>query len=728
MPSSHKATSKCTSTALPKTASKATAKVLPSQQHPDHYHAHDAVWWFDCHTQAGRKSENQASILITTCLPYQQTAHPTLYPLLVILADGVSACQFPKQASRLAIDIVAQHITHSLPQLSQSQPPFEDAQVASLIKLAVNKANDALYFSQAYQRIAPLLSTLSGVLCIADRIHLFHTGDSRIYRVTVDSLTALTTDYRIHHGQDKGALSAALGADTKVELQQDVFTLHQNECLALMTDGVYEHIDPIEMQFDLSAHSADIFAMLAQPTMHTMQNQPPVKFLDAHISSKLCEQALMAGSNDNLSMILLGMSDQSGLSGLSSGQDWQHWQNGENKQTDASPTPSTATAPMTRYQLVTGLTVGDKIDGFVVRDVIARTARSEVYLVQDEAKHCYALKSPSMSTVDDGHYLREFLKERKIGLSLSKHRHAGETAYNQNDPNHLRGQLKSPLKNQPKVSLDKGNSAHLQQASKDTPSTNFIHSHPYYPEHQSTASSSGLLRYYPVPASSPYLYHLTEYIDGESLRAFIERQAPCDIWQTHDLLTKIGMAVRVMHRNYLLHQDIKPENILLTKTGAVRLIDFGSASSSILKDSTRPPNGDLHYAAPEYYTDAPKGVHSDLFSIAVIGFELLTAELPFSAQALMSPAQTLAMPTQLLRQHQVPISSQQALMRALHPNTNVRYQAIGEFLRDFNPDNSVSQSDPIPLIKRNPLLVWHGICFIQTILIILLLIRFSPYF
>ncbi|WP_410839294.1 protein kinase domain-containing protein, partial [Paraburkholderia sp. SIMBA_030] len=76
---------------------------------------------------------------------------------------------------------------------------------------------------------------------------------------------------------------------------------------------------------------------------------------------------------------------------------------------------------------------------------------------------------------------------------------------------------------------------------------------------------------------STYLYHLTEYIEGESLRVFMDRQAPCDIWQTYDLLTKIGMAVRVMHRNYLLHQDIKPENILLTQSGAVKLIDFGSA-------------------------------------------------------------------------------------------------------------------------------------------------------
>ncbi|WP_240366115.1 serine/threonine protein kinase [Psychrobacter sp. KH172YL61] len=212
------------------------------------------------------------------------------------------------------------------------------------------------------------------------------------------------------------------------------------------------------------------------------------------------------------------------------------------------------------------------------------------------------------------------------------------------------------------------------------------------------------MRYYPVPASSTYLYHLTEYIEGKSLRVFMDRQAPCDIWQTYDLLTKIGMAVRVMHRNYLLHQDIKPENILLTQSGAVKLIDFGSASSSILKDSTRPPNGDLHYAAPEYYTDAPKGVHSDLFSIAVIGYELLTGELPFSSQELMNPSASLIVPAERLRQNRVPATSQQALMRALHSSTQARYQAIGEFLQDFNPDNSNNTRDPEPLIIRHPLI------------------------
>lgn len=682
-------------------ASSAASVAMSRASESSHHSADSALWWLDFFTMKGRKAENQDSLLITTCLPYHFLASTSTKsddlnkgdsaksiamrpaPLLVLMADGVSACQFPKQASQLVVNTVAEKITLALSKLPHVQQPsrdppqitpLDDDYIASIIRTAVNKANDMLYFPQAYQRVPPLLSTLSGLLCIGDRIHLFHTGDSRIYRVGLDGLTVLSEDHRIHRGEDKGALSAAIGADSQLDLQQSVFTLHQNECLAIMTDGIYEHIDEVELAFELSTAATNMCQALS--ATHSL----PAGF---HASQTLCEHAFTEGSHDNLSMIMLSMNAMPKPSNLTENSGARFECDGAHLEHNTSATHDTP-----RYQLPPALEIGDSIDGFTVLSIIARTARSHVYWVQDKDCNDFVLKSPSLDTIADGHYLRDFLQERKIGLSLSKHRRAGESAYNQADPNRLQA-------------MD-ANKAHAHGMG-------------------SGLNVSGLLRYYPVPASTTYLYHLTEYIEGESLRDFIERNAPCDVWQTYDLLTKIGMAARVMHRNYLLHQDIKPENVLLTKSGAVKLIDFGSASSSILKDSTRPPKGDLHYAAPEYYSDAPKGVHSDLFSIAVIGYELLTGQLPFGSQELMNPKQTLVMPTQPLRQQNIPPVSQQALIRALHPNTNVRYQAIGEFLQDFNPDNRARSRDPEPLIKRNPLLVWHGICFVQTVIIVLLL-------
>lgn len=661
-----------------------------------HDGAHEALWWLDFYTTKGRRAENQDSLLVTTCLPYRKIAETIGInnqhyhaPLLVLIADGVSACQFPKQASRLVVNTVAHHLTLALENTLLDKTvstSFDDHQIASLIKIAVNKANDALYFPQVHQRVPPLLSTLSGLLCIGDRIHLFHTGDSRIYRIDSNSSTVLTKDHRIHRGLDKGALSAAIGADMYIELQQSVFTLHQEECLALMTDGVYESINDAELEFELCTAARALGTSMETSKLAA----------DISISQNLCEQAFNDGSHDNLTMIILGIKAQL-LHKKKTGDGDHTNDSSDNVNNDNGNNDPFALHDIYRYQLLTGLDVGARIDGFIVVEVIARTARSEVYLVEDEYKRTFVIKSPSLNTVADGNYLREFLKERSIGLSLSKHKRAGESAYNQADPNTF-------------------TDTHSASNYKAGLSKNLAH------------SVSGLLRYYPVPASSHYLYHLTEYIEGESLRAFIDRHAPCDVWQTYDLLTKIGMAVRVMHRHYLLHQDIKPENILISADGAIKLIDFGSASSSILKDSTRPPNGDLHYAAPEYYSDAPKGVHSDLFSIAVIGYELLTGTRPFSSQALMNATQTnqtLILPTERLRKYRVPAASQQALLRALHPNTQARYQAIGEFLQDFNPDNASNTSEPEPLIVRRPLLVWHSICFIEFVLILSLLAYFT---
>ncbi len=764
---------------------------------PSHPFAREVSWWFDFWTMAGRKAENQDSLVVTTCLTgylaHQSMKHPQpqqdgqqhqpfiaphQLPVLAVLADGVSACQFPKQASQMAVTMLTEAIVEGLELLYQQteiiadqfavqayKAIFTDESVAGIIKAAVISANDAMYFSHAYHRVTPLLSTLSGVLCIGDKVHLFHTGDSRIYKVGASSLIVLSEDHRIHHGRDKGALSAALGADSRVDLQQSVFVLHQNEYLALMTDGVYEHINQVEMQFEFSAAVA-----------HLEDTPDWSQLIQWDLSRQLCQLAYDEGSNDNLTIIMMGMgarhqpqhpqltepSQPSQPSKLatntatmeklalddhnatdsapllaalaatpiedSKAGNHDHIQiqdvnnvnsepNAHNDNTEHddtvkpamnSPAPPTDAEPIivpSIYRLPTGLEIGDEIDGFVVDKIIACTARSEVYLVHDKTGYPYVLKSPSMMTVDDGNYLRDFLKERKIGLSLSKHRRAGESAYNQTNPNHGSDTQNS-----------RPNPGRQSRTGDNNPTT----------LEGSALNETGLMRYYPVPASSTYLYHLTEYIDGESLRMFMSRNGPCDVWQTHDLLTKIGMAVRVMHRNYLLHQDIKPENVLLTKSGAVKLIDFGSTGSSILKDNTRPPVGDLHYAAPEYYTDAPKGVHSDLFSIAVIGFELLTGQLPFTSQKLMSATDPLELPTDLLRQKQVPATSQQALLRALHRNTNARYQAIGEFLQDFNPDNMAFLTDPVPLIQRNPLLVWHGICLIQFIIIVFLLIKFLP--
>lgn len=616
------------------------------------------TWHAQYLTQKGRKAENQDSLCITYAQHQgnvQQHQSPDLAVqqlsqhactineaapkteqlentswLLVMLADGVSACQHPKKASQTVVDTVQQQLSKALSayflDCSQADGASEidDNRIAMMIRQAVQDANDVLYFSDGYQRNATMLTTLTGVVIYGNVMQLFHTGDSRLYHVENNHVSVLSADHRVKRGADKGALSAALGADGVIQLQQAVHRVHQDAKYVLMTDGVYEDIADTEMQFELT--------------------QPVNK--DDNLCKRLCDIALEHGSTDNLSCIALTALD-------TKAQRTEH--------SDLSVQQHTKPS-LSHYRMLQPLQTGDEIDGFTVTKPLTHTPRSSVYLVSavEQGKpSARVLKMPSLNSSQDGDYLRTFLKEKKIGLSLSR-------------------------------------------------------------SSQDAEVQTGLLQYYPTPAGSDYLYLLTEYVEGQTLREFIDTHAPCDLEQSYDLVCKIGMALRKMHRQYLLHQDVKPENIMVTASGHIKLLDFGASSSLILKENTNAPQGDLNYTAPEYYTHEPKGVYSDLFSLAMISYELLTNQLPFSHQDIANQKK-LIMPTKALQARNVPFSLQEVLMRGLHSQHDIRYQSIGEFLDALNPEH-VRQTKSVPLLERNPVLFWKGV---SALLLVLLLVVLS---
>lgn len=576
---------------------------------------------------------------------------------------------------------------------------MDEHQLAQAIANSIQTANDALYFSDTHpsesrNSLPTHLSTLSGLLLTHSHAHLFHTGDSRIYRYrqAQQALTVLSKDHRHHKGTDKGALSAALGADALVDLHYDLLPLQAQDVYLIMTDGVYEYVDEEEMAvfirplFDIESTNLPLAQGHSTTPTRAADNSSVISPITSHIhqlAHKLCQAALENGSTDNLSCVAVYVHSAAQTAFNNTAFDLQSPDLQSNANTRTNLTQTTR-----QLRLPEALSVGDHIDDFCITQVLHHTARSSVYLAEDQQKNLRILKVPSAYFEDDATYLRQFLKEEKIGLSF----------------NH-----------------------------------------------------DSLLKFYPKPLSSPYLYHVTEYVAGSSLRQFLDshilsssavdtskpnqpaanvsskssppqssasqfsvsqssisQAAPTllDIKQTHALVKKIALALRVMHRNYYLHQDVKPENILLTASGDIKLIDFGSVGSLILKDALSPPMGDLHYTAPEYYTHAPKGIYSDLFSLGVITYEMLTGQLPFEVKALASAhksGETLSFTPAKTLNPSLPYWLDEVLIRALHPDIQARYQSLGEFLSDLDPSQHEAQDRQRPLIEQNPLLVWQGI-------------------
>lgn len=218
---------------------------------------------------------------------------------------------------------------------------------------------------------------------------------------------------------------------------------------------------------------------------------------------------------------------------------------------------------------------------------------------------------------------------------------------------------------------------------------------------------ASLLRFYPKPLHSEYIYHVTEYVEGQTLRDYINEHAPIKLSVVKHLLEKIIISLRVLHRSHLLHQDIKPENIILTKSGEIKIIDLGSVSSLVLHDNQSPPLGALLYTAPEYFSKARIGVHSDIFSLAVVAYEMLAGKLPFSALQLSQNKPLRFTPASKCVSH-LPSWVDAIFYRGLAKDSHVRYQALSEFLLDLQSEQHL-QSHKQPLIKRNPVLFYQGL-------------------
>ncbi len=175
--------------------------------------------------------------------------------------------------------------------------------------------------------------------------------------------------------------------------------------------------------------------------------------------------------------------------------------------------------------------------------------------------------------------------------------------------------------------------------------------------------------------------------------------------------------MRAFQRLEMEHRDLKPENIMITDNGQVKIIDFGTVKvkglseirSVLLEDR---PVGSVDYIAPEYLLENAGNYQSDLFSLGVIVYEMLSGKLPYK----MSHAHR-RLPKSLQEWQYMPITEVDksiplwvdcALKKATHPAIKERHQAYSEFIQDLLKPNRelMEQHQQTPFIQKNPLLFW----------------------
>jgi eukaryotic-like serine/threonine-protein kinase len=161
-------------------------------------------------------------------------------------------------------------------------------------------------------------------------------------------------------------------------------------------------------------------------------------------------------------------------------------------------------------------------------------------------------------------------------------------------------------------------------------------------EAQSATSLSheNIVSIYDVGEEDHLLYMVMEYVDGMTLKEYIQRYGPLDVTETLDIMKQITSAIAHAHANDIVHRDIKPQNILVDHYGKAKVTDFGIAIalSATALTQTNSILGSVHYLSPEQARGGMATKKSDIYSLGIVMFELLTGRLPFSGQSPVSIA------------------------------------------------------------------------------------------
>jgi len=217
------------------------------------------------------------------------------------------------------------------------------------------------------------------------------------------------------------------------------------------------------------------------------------------------------------------------------------------------------------------------------------------------------------------------------------------------------------------------------------------------------------------------IYLVMEYIEGVTLAQWLRDQPRPGLDAVRRIVDQVGRGLRAFHRLEMLHQDVRPENVMIDADGTARIIDFGSVSvAGVLEMAPHAPDWTLQgaalYAAPEYFLGERGSVQSDVFALGVLTYRMLTGELPYGVEipraAGRAAQRRLAYRSARDHDPSIPAWVDAALRKALQIDPRRRYEDVAEFVYDLHhPNGAFLERTRTPLIERSPLLFWKAASF-----------------
>ncbi len=223
-----------------------------------------------------------------------------------------------------------------------------------------------------------------------------------------------------------------------------------------------------------------------------------------------------------------------------------------------------------------------------------------------------------------------------------------------------------------------------------------------------------------------------EFIEGRTLAQWMTDNPRPGLEVVRGIVEQIAQGLQAFHRLEMIHRDLRPANIMIDHEGTVKLIDFGSTRVPGIMEIfpvtiDEGPLGTAAYSAPEYFLEREGTARSDIYSLAVVTYQMLTGQLPYGTEVAKarSRADMNRLRYQSVRRYnpELPAWLDGVLRRALHPDPYKRHEALSEFTFNLrHPRPQAYDQAPLPLMERDPVRFWQGVSLVLAGAVVTLLV------
>lgn len=207
-------------------------------------------------------------------------------------------------------------------------------------------------------------------------------------------------------------------------------------------------------------------------------------------------------------------------------------------------------------------------------------------------------------------------------------------------------------------------------------------------EAQSAAGLShpNIVNVYDVGEDDGLYYIVMELVEGITLKNFIERKGKLEVKEAVGIAIQIAQGMEAAHDNHIIHRDIKPQNIIISREGKVKVTDFGIAKATTSNTVTSTAMGSVHYISPEQARGGYSDEKSDIYSLGITIYEMLSGKVPYEGESAVAIAlahiQNEAVPLRQI-EPSIPISLEQIVQKCMQKKPERRYLCAADLIADL---------------------------------------------